>query len=176
MTFAQLFQELDRHESRLPLDVLNSLLQQLEVDWDQIAPLVKFNTESYRRNLMHAGPAYHALILCWKHGQRSPIHDHRGSSCGVRVLKGTCTETIFDRTPDGHIFAISSKKLSVGYTCGSQDDDIHQISNLEADHGDLITLHIYSPPLLVMGTYSLTSLRRGEFTDQVFAFCEGGGI
>ena len=100
----------------------------------------------------------------------------RDSSCGVRVLKGTVTETLFDRTPAGHIYATSSRKLPTGYCCGSQDSDIHQLSNLAPDGGDLVTLHIYSPPLVVMGTYSLTSPHVGEFTDRVYDFCEGAGI
>jgi cysteine dioxygenase len=176
MTFDELFHELDQYPGRVPLDVLDGRLKDLEIDPAEIEPFVKFAPDCYRRNLMRAGPGYHALILCWKNGQRSPIHDHRGSSCGVKVIRGTATETVFDRTPAGHIYAVSSKKLREGYTCGTQDEDIHQISAIEPDGGDLVTLHIYSPPLLVMGTYSLTNTRVGNFSDPVFEFCEGAGI
>lgn len=176
LTLAELFDELDQFDHRVPLDLLRERLARLEIDPSEIEPFVHFNTDTYRRNLMRAGPGYHALILCWKNGQRSPIHDHRGSSCGVRVLKGTCTETIFQRTGQGHIYPTETHKLQEGYCCGSQDQDIHQISNIEPDGRDLITLHIYSPPLLVMGQYSLTSLSRSEFSDQVHQFCEGAGI
>jgi cysteine dioxygenase len=92
------------------------------------------------------------------------------------VLKGTATETLFERTPAGHVYATSSRKLPTGFCCGSQDADIHQISNLEPDGGDLVTLHIYSPPLLVMGTYSLTNTAIGQFDDRIFDFSGGTGI
>jgi cysteine dioxygenase len=92
------------------------------------------------------------------------------------VLKGTATETLFERTSAGHVYATSSRKLPTGHCCGSQDSDIHQISNLESDGGDLVTLHIYSPPLLVMGTYSLTKTTVGEFDDRIYDFSEGAGI
>ena len=177
LTLRTLFEELDRFEERVPLDLLEDRLRRLQVDWSQIEPYVRFGDETYQRNLLHAGKGYHALILCWRTGQRSPIHDHRGSSCGVRVLRGTCTETIFDRTPTGHIFPTMTHALPAGHCCGSQDSDIHQISNLApgADD-DLVTLHIYSPPLMVMGQYSLTAPTREEFTEPVFEFTEGAGI
>ncbi|MGB7161160.1 MAG: cysteine dioxygenase family protein [Tepidisphaeraceae bacterium] len=176
ITLAELFTELDRYDHRVPLDVLEDRLKSLDVDWSRIEPSVRFAPDTYRRNLIRAGRAYHALILCWRPGQRSPIHDHRGSSCGVRVLRGTCTETLFDRTASGHIFPTDTHPLPPGHCCGSQDADIHQISNLAEDGADLITLHIYSPPLMVMGQYSLTSATRAEFKEPVREFTEGAGI
>ena len=180
ITFDELFHELDQFAERIPLDLLADRLRQLNVAWAELDPYVKFAADTYRRNLMHAGPAYHALILCWKNGQRSPIHDHFGSSCGVRVLRGTCTETIFQRTGErtgaGHIFPTETHQLPAGHCCGSQDSDIHQISNLADDGSDLVTLHIYSPPLLLMGKYSLTAPGRTEFQEAVHLFAEGAGI
>ena len=44
-----------------------------------------------------------------------------------------------------------TRKLPEGFICATQDQDIHQISNLQPGNADLVTLHIYSPPLLVMG-------------------------
>ena len=174
VTLAELLEELNGYRARVPLDHLIDRLQRLDVEWPKVEPFVRFAPDTYRRNLVCAGPAYHALILCWRPGQRSPIHDHRGSSCGVRVLRGTCTETIFDRSESGHIYPVVTHRLPPGTCCGSADADIHQISNLGGD--DLVTLHVYSPPLLVMGQYSLTSTIRGEFTDAVREFAEGAGI
>ncbi len=176
ISLPDLFQELDQYPENLPLDLVVRRLRNLQINLSDLKPFIRFADDTYRRNLIHAGPAYHALILCWRSGQRSQIHDHRGSSCGVRVLKGTCSETIFSRTGTGHIFPTETHKLAEGFCCGSQDADIHQISNLEPEGTDLITLHIYSPPLLIMGKYSLTSDLRAEFADQVHSFMEGAGI
>ncbi|MBK8271190.1 MAG: hypothetical protein IPK83_23895 [Planctomycetes bacterium] len=68
------------------------------------------------------------------------------------------------------------RELREGQVCGSQDADIHQISNLQPGSADLVTLHVYSPPLMVMGTYSLLDQSVGEFADPVFEFCHGAGI
>jgi len=175
-TLAQLFASLDRRPDSPSLDELVKQLEAIEIDDDDVTPFARFSPRQYQRNLMHQGPHYQALVLCWKNGQRSPIHDHRGSVCGVRIIKGTATETIFERAPNGHIRATFSRDLHVGQVCGSYDDDIHQVSNLQGDGADLITLHVYSPPLLRMGTYSLTDTQVGEFIDPVFEFSHGAGI
>jgi cysteine dioxygenase len=176
LTLEQWFAELDEYRERIPLGVLTAGLKRLRFDFSEIERFAQFSPERYRRNLMHAGPAYHALILCWRSGQRSPIHDHRGSACAVRVIRGEATETIFEMTEEGFVFPVRTRQLSEGFMCATQDLDIHQISNNQNLDADLITLHLYSPPLLVMGQYSPTETVARDFNDEVHAFIEGAGI
>jgi cysteine dioxygenase len=173
---AAFIEALDRYAERIPLADLTRLLDGLAIDLSDVRESLGFGRQTYQRNLLHAGPAYHALVLCWRAGQRSPIHDHRGSSCGVRVIHGVATETTFDQTREGLVYATASRQLPQGTVCGSQDADIHQMSNLQPPGRDLVTLHIYSPPLLTMGKYSLTEPLVSEFTDPVVEFAHGGGI
>ena len=175
-SMAELLQALDAYGSRIPLDRLAAHLEATSLCFEDVKAQAVFGERTYRRNLLHTGPAYQALILCWKNGQRSPIHDHRGSSCGVRVLRGVATETRFRLSPNGMILATESRELAEGSVCASQDADIHQMSNLQAGVADLVTLHVYSPPLLRMGTYSLTDRSVGEFIDPIFEICHGAGI
>lgn len=64
--------------------------------------------------------------------------------------------------------------------CGPQKErfGLHlRLNHVSSQAGqDLVTLHIYSPPLLVMGTYSLTDDRVGEFVPPVHEFTHGAGI
>lgn len=176
LTVGDFLAGLDEFAERIPLEELQRRLSDLAITVDDVREYTNFGPETYQRNLMHAGPAYQALILCWRSGHRSPIHDHRDSSCGVRVLEGVATETTFDRTPEGLVYATGSHELAAGSICGNQDDGIHQMSNLQPPGEDLITLHIYSPPLLRMGMYSLTDRHRTEFLDPVVGFVAGDGI
>ncbi len=166
---------LDALEAPPPLAALTRELAELEVDWSALAPHVLFSARAYRRNLVKAGRHYNLLVLCWKNGQRSPIHDHTGSSCAVRVLRGTMTETVFELAANGHVKPTLSRDVPAGEIVGSVDKDMHQVSNLQADDADLITLHVYSPPLLVMGTYSLHDRERGE-EPMYLAFSDAAGI
>ena len=160
---------------RAPLEDLKRELADLEVDAEEVAPFIRFADRTYRRNLMRDGRWYNVWVLCWRNGQRSPIHDHRGSSCGVRVVEGTMTETLFEVAANGLIKATFSRDLGPGGVVGSEDNDIHQVSNLQADNADLVTLHVYSPPLAVMGTYSLIDDRRGE-EPMFLEFYDAAGI
>lgn len=172
---AELIAYLDSATGRIPLKELTAKIDEIDLDDDDVADFIHFNNHHYSRNLIKAGAWYHALALCWKNGQRSPIHDHGQSSCGVRVLRGTATETQFEFTAHGHVKATFSRELYAGQVCGSEDDDLHQVSNLQEGNAELVTLHIYSPPLLHMGTYSITDLKRG-IEPMYLEFHDGAGI
>jgi cysteine dioxygenase len=174
-TLAGLIRYLDGLDDRAPLADLLIEMSQLEIDCSELAEFLRFSNQSYMRNLVRAGPWYNLLILCWKNGQRSPIHDHVGSSCGMRVLRGTLTETLFEFTANGHVKAVRSRDCPPGTVMGSQDSDLHQVSNLQAGTDDLVSMHVYSPPLLRMGTYSLTDRVRGEEA-MFLEFCDAAGI
>jgi cysteine dioxygenase len=177
-SLGSVLEELDAWRERIPLSELEHALGGLSVTLDDVRPFLKFGDETYRRNLLHAGPAYQALVLCWRNGQRSPIHDHRGSSCGVRILHGTALETVFERARNRMIYAVRSREMRPGFICATQDGDIHQVSNLADDGGDLITLHVYSPALLQMGTYSLSDPDVQPWAEPVHEdmLVDGGGI
>ena len=169
--------ELDGYTGRIPLTDLQDWLARTTVTLDDVRPFLCFSADHYVRNLMHAGPSYQALVLCWQSGQRSPIHDHRGSSCAVRVISGVATETIFATAANGMIYATGSRQLAAGDSCASQDADIHQMSNLQPDGVELVTLHIYSPPLFRMNMYSLVDAKVKQFFDPVNEeFFSGAGI
>jgi cysteine dioxygenase len=175
ITLEELFDYLDSLEDRASLSELTSRLNQLDIGCEDVAEYIRFSERGYMRNLLRAGEWYNALILCWKNGQRSPIHDHKGSSCGVRVLRGTATETVFEFTPNGHVVATRSVTRRAGSVMATQDSDLHQVSNLQPGDADLVTLHIYSPPLLWMGTYSIMDGTRGQ-EPMYIEFSEAAGI
>jgi len=168
---------LDRFTSRIELPELVRWLAQTRLSFDDVKPFLRFHPDRYVRNLMHAGPAHQALVLCWRSGQRSPIHDHQGSSCAVKVLRGVATETQFEKTEAGLVYAVGSHQLAEGASCASQDDDIHQMSNLQPPGEDLVTLHIYSPRLLSMNMYSILDAKVTQFFDPINdEFVSGAGI
>ncbi|HMC10905.1 MAG TPA: cysteine dioxygenase family protein [Pirellulaceae bacterium] len=169
--------ELDNYDGRIPLSALKDWLARTAVTLDDVRPFLCFSADHYVRNLMYAGTSYQALVLCWQSGQRSPIHDHRGSSCAVKVISGVATETMFAQALNGMIYATGSRQLAAGDSCASQDADVHQMSNLQPEGADLVTLHIYSPALFRMNMYSLVDAKVKQFFDPVNEeFFSGAGI
>lgn len=173
---ARLLEYLDNLTERAPIEELDRRLRALNITVDDVAEYVHYGEKNYRRNLVQGGAWYHLLVICWKSGQRSPIHNHAESTCGLKVLRGVATETRFEMTPSNLVKAVWSHDLHEGLITASQDADIHQISNLQATGEDLVTLHIYSPPLLRMKTYSLTDHTVGEYVPEIMAHCHGSGI
>ncbi len=144
--FEQALKTWDCCSGPLELDSVLVELQMLDLQREDFLDAIYFEDQLYQRTLIHSRPHFEALILCWKSGQRSPIHDHRGSKCAVRVVEGRATEIRYEVSPCGMIVPEQSTKLSRGEVTGCQGDDMHQMANLEPPGIDLITLHVYSPP------------------------------
>jgi cysteine dioxygenase len=169
-----LFQFLDQRRDRPSLAELAARLAQLDLSGDRLERFFFFSDSHYQRNLVKAASNYHVWVMCWKAGQRSPIHDHGASICAVRVLHGTATVTHFAWSASGDVLATHSEEVAVGGIMGTQDGDLHQVSNLQGAGKELITLHVYTPPLLRMGTYSMLDATRSV---DVWTECiEGAGI
>lgn len=172
--FRSLFAYLDALVKRPTLDDLTAQLRRLELTEADFGPFVQFSDRHYHRSLVKAEPSYHVWVLCWKAGQRSPIHDHGNSVCGVRVLRGVATVTHFAWTISGYVKAMGSEEALPGAVIGTVDGQLHQVSNLQESNFGLVTLHVYAPPLLQMGTYSILDATRGVETWP--EWLEGAGI
>lgn len=173
---AALIRYLDSLQARASIETLRRLLDETKLTVDDVRDFVVFADDHYRRNLVCMGRWYEILVICWRSGQRSPIHNHAKSTCGLKVLAGACTETIFDRAACGQVVARRSTELPAGYVTASQDGDTHQVSNLQAAGDNLVTLHIYSPPLRTMQKFSILGDQVEVWMPPVSEFVEGAGI
>ncbi len=148
---------LDTLRARADLKVLTELLTGLDVGRCDIAGCCQFGAKGYRRNTIARSDWYELLALCWRSGDCTPIHDHQGVSCAFRVVEGLGTEIRFVPTASGLIKPAATIEMNPGYVCAADDADIHQVCNMQAPGQDLVTLHIYSPPIRTMHTYSFTN-------------------
>ncbi len=146
---------LDLLDESISLEELKELMERTSFDESELEPYLQFSDSKYQRNLVASGENYEALLLCFEAGQRTPIHDHAGSACGVKVIQGVATETIFESTDNGWLYPTQSSCLNAGGVVGSADMDVHRLSNLQSDSQRLVTLHVYSPPLGEVGNYSI---------------------
>ena len=151
-----LIEYLDRLTQRAPIERLHELLEAASVTLDDVRDFVEFAPDHYQRNLVRLGEWYEILVICWLSGHRSPIHNHARSTCGLKVLSGVCSETVFDHAPCGQVVALRTTHQTAGHISATQDGDTHQVSNLQRPGENLVTLHIYSPPLRAMQRFSIT--------------------
>ena len=145
----------DLRSEAIPYVELKEELGRLTFRREDVEEHIRFDDSRYQRISIHRTPCYEVLVLCWRSGQRSMIHDHAGSACVIRILEGSATETVFEPSPCGRLVPTHSHSAKEGAMCASFDADIHQLANLQPAGRDLITFHVYSPPLSHMRTYSI---------------------
>ncbi|KAL2053893.1 hypothetical protein ABVK25_005822 [Lepraria finkii] len=122
-------------------------------EWDKYAH--KNEKQCFTRNLVDPGNGRHnLLILVWSPGKESPIHDHAGSHCIMKMLQGSLRETRYD-WPDsnlvngGHRSPLQPKKETVlsrdDVTYITDSHGLHKISNPDPTEY-AVSLHLYAPP------------------------------
>jgi len=166
LSYQDFIQQLEHTSKPLSISKIRYVLDNLYLSEHQIKELAEFKDETYCRKRLFKNEHCEVLMLSWLNGQRSKIHDHLGTSCGVKVLSGQATETVFERAPNKHIYATESNVYEEGSVTASIDDDIHQISNLQANNEPLVTIHIYSPPLKQFRLYKLESAETDWFDSE----------
>jgi cysteine dioxygenase len=146
MNLAGVIDELKHTARGMRLADLRRLITDLKPDRAEFEPYVQFTENHYARNLIHKSADFEVLVLCWRAGQRSPIHDHGDSICAVQVVAGVLSADNYRRSAAGHLRADYSEDLKPGSVLSIQTTEIHQVSNLQ-DAGDVISLHFYLAPL-----------------------------
>ena len=144
---------LDGLQGPMDLGVVERLLGELDIARGDVASSCVFGTKGYKRNTISRGEWYELVCICWRSGHCTPIHDHRGSSCGFKVVEGVGTEIRFEQSSSGLICPVKTTQMEAGYLCVAEDADIHQIANMQSPGTDLVTLHLYSPPLRRINTW-----------------------
>jgi cysteine dioxygenase len=159
LTLASLGERLARLARRPELEEVNGWLRDTEVGREELRPHVSFKEGAYARHRVAVGEHAELLVLCWRPGQRTPIHDHNGSFGAVRVLRGVMWETLFVMDSAHGLLYESSREWRPGEVTGADIPDIHQLGNPEVSGQDLITLHLYAPPLTSLNVYKVGSTR-----------------
>jgi cysteine dioxygenase len=153
---------------------LNDWLTRVSVTREDLRPYLFFKSGTYTRHRVMRNEFAELLVLCWKPGQRTPIHDHNGSYGAVRVCEGVMWETVFALNKEHQLYYQSAREWNVGEATAADVPDIHQIGNPEISGQDLVTLHLYAPPLGVLNTYKVGSSEVGHYSPN--EFMDGAGI
>jgi cysteine dioxygenase len=120
--------------------------QHQQDEWKMFEFYDKFR---YTRNLIATdGKTFTLMLLCWNNGQQSPIHDHAGSECWVKVVRGAAVEELFTypNSDEEELVQTARNVHQEGSVCFMNDSiGLHRIANASQDE-PLVTLHCYSPP------------------------------
>ena len=135
------------------LDQIYEWLEKAQISAEELQPYIGFKEGNYWRHRVCRNEFVEMLVLCWRPGQRTPIHDHNGSHGGVKICEGMLWETTFNYDSLKGLEYKSAREYSPGAVTGSDVPDIHQLGNPDVSEQDLVTIHVYAPPLGVLHTY-----------------------
>lgn len=154
MNLAAAIEELRHTAKDLQLPDLRRYISNLKPDRTEVDPYIQFAENHYARNLVCKTSDFECLVLCWRPGQRSPIHDHGDSICTVYTFDGVLSADNYKKLENGHIRADYSEDFKPGSVLSIQTTEIHQVSNLQ-NSNNLISIHFYLRPLENSRMYSV---------------------
>ena len=105
-----------------------------------------WSDECYTRNCIEENEKFELILLCWEKGQQTPIHDHGGEECWVKIINGEFKETIFKTTESGELEVENSfvlKEDEISYMIDFMG--FHSIENIS--DGRSMSLHLYAKPI-----------------------------
>ena len=159
-----LVQALESLSSTPDLKQIYDWLEHAQISADELQPYLGFKKGNYWRHRVFRNEFVEMLILCWRPGQRTPIHDHNGSHGGVKICEGMLWETTFNYDSVKGLEYKAAREYSPGAVTGSDVPDIHQLGNPDVSGQDLVTIHVYAPPLGVLHTYKPGSAKIDLYT------------
>jgi cysteine dioxygenase len=157
----------DRLAGPIQEDWIRDGLRSLRLGRDALRKHLHFDERAYQPTRIHSREHYEVLVQCWRSGQGSPIQEHGGSTCGVLVVEGVATEVAFMATACGRLAPSRSQRVHAGAVVVSRARDVHQLANLEPPGVDLVSLHVYSPPLSGRRCYRLAETTFADHDDLV---------
>ncbi|MBI4242689.1 MAG: cysteine dioxygenase family protein [Planctomycetes bacterium] len=143
-------------QDQLKVKQLVDLFGRLTIDENLIKDQILFKSDDYTRNLISRTPYFDLLVLCWKPGHVTTIHDHAGSLNVTRVYTGKVTQRLFevkDKPSVNKAFVKQTLEEAVetNLLACVDYDEIHQLANTSTR--ELVTIHLYAKPLKNMTTY-----------------------
>ena len=138
-------------------DKIRRLVQRTHISEAEIEKCKVFSNEGYARNLFYKNSDFEILVMCWKSGQKSPIHDHDDCLSVEKVFSGTLAFTAYHRVyPRGdEIYQGETYTGVPGDVADVAAGDIHLLDNPREFGSDAITVHFYFPPLKQMKCFDI---------------------
>ena len=114
-------------------------------------PALRSAHRGYSRTLLHKSDLFEILVLHWKPGCASVIHDHGGAHCWFSVAQGTMKIDNYIRFDSGDQAGFARIGLEGRQTLGPgaidfRQDDVHLHRCIAGDQA-VTTLHVYARPI-----------------------------
>jgi len=122
------------------------LTQNMRIPASEVERFAHWDPDRYTRNCIARNDQFELLLLCWKPGDKTPIHSHNEQRCWVHQVSGTLNEKLFKEADNGDLQLLNTHKLREGDIAYMDDSmGFHTLHNA-TDHR-AISLHLYVAPI-----------------------------
>lgn len=124
----------------------NHIIHSIKLPINAFDKFSSWSNECYTRNCIVNNNKFELILLCWEQGQITPIHDHGGEECWVKVIDGEFREVIYKENEKGELnFVKSSISKSKDVTYMKDFMGFHSLENLSKKRS--MSLHLYAKPI-----------------------------
>lgn len=135
-------------------DALKEALEVLDIQYDELKDELGYSEEKpYYRKLLFKNDKLELLVMNWSELECAP-HDHGNSYGWIQVMSGTAKNTVYkvkDHLLPEEIFIQLHENGKLFF---APKKAVHKMA--VSDQANLVTLHLYSPPITGMKVYDLT--------------------
>jgi len=138
--------ELDTALSEGERTKYDDIMRAMKISTSDFENYCSWSGESYTRNCILETEKFELILLCWEGGQITPIHDHGGEECWVKIIAGEFRETIYKKNDIGELNSINStisKPNDISYMIDFMG--FHSLENLSKKRS--MSLHLYAKPI-----------------------------
>jgi len=133
---------------------LKDALLQLGITLDDLAQLPEpLKGLPYNRKLLYKNEEVELLVMNWSQLECAP-HDHGNSHGWIQVLSGTSLNTVYEIRGNGLPSELFHEYHHKGKFYYAPKKAIHKMMKA-SNNTDMVTLHLYSPPITGMIVYDL---------------------
>jgi SAM-dependent methyltransferase/predicted metal-dependent enzyme (double-stranded beta helix superfamily) len=97
--------------------------------------------DSYGRRLVHQGPNFEVMVMSWRPGAFSAIHDHGHTEWGAVQVFGPAEHAVFRIDEADRLRTVTRKHLAPGDALAVTHRLVHQMGN--PTDRPFLTLHVY---------------------------------
>ena len=126
-------------------------------------------SDSYGRKMVHDGGFFEVMVMCWRPGDYSAIHDHGKAEFGAVKLFGGAEHASFE-LEEGRLTTIARERNESGTTLKVTASLIHQMGN--PGEKNFFSLHVYGNVDLESGITS--EARIFDYSRNELLFVNGG--
>ena len=133
---------------------LKDALLRLGITLDDLAHLPEpLKGLPYNRKLLYKNEEVELLVMNWSQLECAP-HDHGNSHGWIQVLSGTSLNTVYEISGNGLPAELFHEYHHKGKFYYASKKAIHKMMKA-SNNTDMVTLHLYSPPITGMIVYDL---------------------